>query len=98
MDLEGGSWFKENVCRKVGSGTYTLLWLDRLVGEVPLGERFSRLFDLAVDKWVSLAHMQVLGWGRAVRLVSGGVVCWLGRRSWPRTVRWFFLTFNCLLM
>jgi len=37
--------------------------LDRWAGEVPLRERFSRLFDLALDKCVSVADMQALGWG-----------------------------------
>jgi len=60
---EGGvSWFSERVLRKVGDGVDTLFWCDRWLGEVPLCQRFARLFELAVDKSISVASMFVLGW------------------------------------
>jgi len=87
VGFEAGIFYEENACRKVGIGTNTLFCSYRWVGRVPLRERFSRLFNLAVDKWVSVADMEALGWGRAVRLGSGGVVCCVGRRNYQRSAR-----------
>jgi hypothetical protein len=43
--------------RRVGDGTETLFWYDRWIWEVPLCERFSRLFDLTENKSMSVANL-----------------------------------------
>lgn len=48
--------------RKVGDGTNTLFWYDRWLGDVPLCRRFSRLFELAVNKLSTMANVFSLGW------------------------------------
>lgn len=62
VGFQGGSWFNENVVRRVGNEADTYFWLDRWLGEVPFWIRFRQLFDLAKDRWVSIAYMVVLGW------------------------------------
>lgn len=42
-----GSWFDDNLRRKVGDGVSTLFWTDNWVDGVPLCNVFSRLFDLS---------------------------------------------------
>jgi len=59
---EGEGWFAGMVSRRVGDGENTLFWLDRWVGNVPLCQRFSRLFNLAENKLVSVATTFSLGW------------------------------------
>lgn len=46
-----------------GNGTYAFFWTDRWLGEIPLCNKFRRLFDFAEDKWVSVAAICDLGWG-----------------------------------
>jgi hypothetical protein len=58
----GEGWFAERVTQKVGNGADTLFWYDRWLGGSPLCERFSRLFDLAEDKAISVATLLSLGW------------------------------------
>lgn len=41
-----GGWFTDNLRLKVGNGATALFWLDRWVGDVPLRDKFRRLFDL----------------------------------------------------
>ena len=63
-----GSWFDGNVRRMVGDGRTTLFWFDHWVGEMPLRIKFSRLFDLAINKECMVEEMASLGWeveGRA---------------------------------
>ena len=50
--IAGGDneWFSECVVWRVGDGEATLFWHDRWCGDVAFRERFSRLFDLAVNK------------------------------------------------
>jgi len=57
----GVGWFKENVVRKVVNGANTLFWLDPWVGEAPLCVQFGRLYDLALNKSISVADMFMLG-------------------------------------
>jgi len=62
------SWFDRNVRRMVGDGRTTLFWFDHWVGEMPLRIKFSRLFDLAINKECMVEEMASLGWeveGRA---------------------------------
>ncbi|XP_024628879.1 uncharacterized protein [Medicago truncatula] len=58
----GGSWFADRVASRVGSGTDTLFWQDRWLGDVPLCRRFGRLFDLSIYKSGTVAEMFSLGW------------------------------------
>jgi len=47
----------------VGNGKNIYFWSDVLVGGVSFKERFSRLLELSVDKWVSVFDLFQLGWG-----------------------------------
>ena len=57
-----GGWFSERVSRKLGDETSTLFWYDRWLGDVLLCRRFSRLFELAVEKSSTVASMLAPGW------------------------------------
>jgi hypothetical protein len=46
----------------VRDGTGTLFLSDPWMGEIPLCERFGRLFDLAATKSCTVATMYALGW------------------------------------
>ncbi|GAU24253.1 hypothetical protein TSUD_23900, partial [Trifolium subterraneum] len=59
----GGRWFGEHVAKRVGDGSDTFFWTDPWVGEIPLCERFGRLFELAETKMCTVAEMCSLGWG-----------------------------------
>ena len=69
-----GSWFEDNVRRIVGGGGSTFFWSDNWVGDVPLRVKFPRLFDLAVDKWVTVQQMTSRGWAE-----GGGAWEWRRR-------------------
>jgi len=77
----GEGWFRDNVERKVGDGIDTSFWLDPWVGDAPLCVRYGRVFDLAVNKSISVADMCVLGWEEGGRRGSGVEGCGPGRRS-----------------
>ena len=38
----------------VGSGSSTLFWFDRWIGDLPLAARFPKLFSIAVDPRFSI--------------------------------------------
>ncbi|GAU16150.1 hypothetical protein TSUD_297800 [Trifolium subterraneum] len=57
-----GRWFGEHVSRRVGDGSDTFFWTDPWVDEIPLCERFARLYDLAENKLCTMAEMCSLGW------------------------------------
>jgi len=61
--LQREPWFSNHVCRVVGDGKQTYFWSDVWVGGVSFKDRFSRLFELAVDKWVFVFDLCQLGWG-----------------------------------
>ena len=66
-DGEGESdcwWFSHNVMRKLGDGAETLFWSHRWIDGVPLSVRFSRLFDLAENKIITVANFFSLGLAR----------------------------------
>jgi hypothetical protein len=73
---EGGRWFVDRVVSRVGSGTNTLFWHDRWLGDVPLCRRFSRLFDLSLNKNKTVGEMFSLGWE------EGGATWGCRRRLW----------------
>jgi len=58
-----GRWFDSNSRRVVGNGRNASFWFDRWVGDVPLRDKFPRLFDLAVDKEALVVDMATRGWG-----------------------------------
>jgi hypothetical protein len=62
VGVVGGGWFAENVVRRVGNGVETLFWTDPWLGGVSLSVRYRRLFDLAINKSISVATMCELGW------------------------------------
>lgn len=62
VGLGVGDWFGDNVRRVVGGGDRTFFWTDNWVGGVPLKVQFPRLFDLAVEKWVTVKEMEGRGW------------------------------------
>ena len=55
------SWFSHNACLIVGYGTSTLFWLDRWCGDIPLRDRFHRLYDLFENKLSTVVQMSDLG-------------------------------------
>lgn len=70
-----GRWFDNNIQRVLGDGRNTLFWHDMWVGDIPLCDKFPRLFDLAVDKEGSVEEMSRLGWeeGRSVVMAAAFV-------------------------
>ena len=68
---EGDGWFAERVSKKVGNGADTFFWYDRWLGGIPLCQRFSRLFDLAKNKSITVATSFSLGWEEGVRRGTG---------------------------
>jgi hypothetical protein len=77
----GEGWFSSCVARRVGDGEDTLFWHDRWCDDIPLKVRFGRLFDLALNKSITVKDMFEHGWGRRVRLGSGVGCCGCGRKS-----------------
>jgi hypothetical protein len=80
---EGGEgWFGSGIRRQVGDGGETNFWRDCWCGNVPFCVRFRRLFDLAINKVVTVRNMfqqgLEVGGGRG----SGVVACGFGRKSW----------------
>lgn len=60
----------------MGDGVDTFFWHDPWLGRVPLGVRFRRLFDLAVDNSCMVFHMSSRGWE------AGGAGWRWRRRLW----------------
>lgn len=56
------NWFEENIRRVVGDWRDTLFSHDTWLGDVSLRVKFSRLFDLAVEKESSVEDMWRRGW------------------------------------
>lgn len=71
MGLAVGSWFNDNTCRVVENGSSTYFWTDNWVGGVPLRDKYSMLFDMAVRRGSTVAEMATLGWE-----VGGGAWVW----------------------
>jgi len=98
VGVGSGSWFDDNVGREVGDGAQTLFWWDPWIDDLVLKNSFSRLFDLATHKVTTTAEMYSFGWGLRVKLGSGGVVCWLGRKRESENVVIFYLILFCSLL
>jgi len=80
---EGGEgWFASCVRRHLGDGVDTDFWRGCWCGNVPLCERFRRLYELAVNKVVTVRNMFLLGLEVDGGRGSGVVVFEFGRKSW----------------
>ncbi|GAU17363.1 hypothetical protein TSUD_232390 [Trifolium subterraneum] len=78
VGLMDSRWLKDNNIRKVGDGRNTLFWTEPWLEDCPLDRSFSRLFDLAENKFITVADMHGLGWG-----VDGEAWKWRRRlRAW----------------
>jgi hypothetical protein len=53
----GINWFSQNVSKKVGNGAQTNFWVDRWIGEIPLKDRFPRLFSISRQKEATVAEI-----------------------------------------
>ncbi|GAU10307.1 hypothetical protein TSUD_421680, partial [Trifolium subterraneum] len=62
IGLSIGRWFENNISRKVGNGEGTLFWKDSWLEGGSLSTRFNRLFELALDKNITVADMYRRGW------------------------------------
>ncbi|GAU10380.1 hypothetical protein TSUD_422790, partial [Trifolium subterraneum] len=60
--LGDARWLLDNITRRVGDGCETRFWTDPWLLDSPLQRSFGRLFDLAVDKNISVADMFAAGW------------------------------------
>lgn len=60
----------------MGDGADTDFWRDCWCGSVPLCERFRRLYDLAINKAITVRNMFLLG------VEDGGGAWWWRRRLW----------------
>jgi len=63
IDSGGDSWFEGCVERRVGDGEDTLFWHDRWCGDASLRVCFTKLYDLALNKSITVKDMFLLGWG-----------------------------------
>lgn len=54
-------WLKDNICRKVGDGRFTLFWVDLWFDNVLLATSFNMLFELAENKLPTM-EIFLLGW------------------------------------
>ncbi|PNY08829.1 cysteine-rich receptor-like protein kinase [Trifolium pratense] len=61
-DVGVGSWFGDNVVKRLGDGEKTLFWKDNWVDGTSLKSQFGRLYDLCLDKKVTVVDMRRLGW------------------------------------
>lgn len=51
---EQGGWMHENLERQMGDGNSTLFWKDSWIGEAALKDEFPRLFNVCLDKDITL--------------------------------------------
>jgi hypothetical protein len=66
-------WFRQGVVKKLGNDVNTSFWCDIWVGDVPLRDRFPRLFSISNQKEMSVS---------SVRRDLNGTTCW--DLSWRR--------------
>jgi hypothetical protein len=53
----GVNWFSQCVIKKVGNEALTSFWADKWIGELPLKDRFPRLFSISNQKEASVAEI-----------------------------------------
>jgi hypothetical protein len=81
------NWFSQAVNKKLGNEALTSFWRDKWIGEIPLCDRFPRLFSISTQKEASVEEV------RNQTSVSGD---W--RLEWRRRFfEWEKLLFNDLL-
>jgi hypothetical protein len=51
------NWFSHGVLKKLGDGRFTSFWCDKWVGDLPLCDRFPRLFSISINKEASVAEV-----------------------------------------
>jgi hypothetical protein len=56
--VEDGSWFGQNIERRVGRGDDTRFWKDSWLGSPPLCDRFPRLFSISLQQNASVEEMR----------------------------------------
>lgn len=56
-------WLLDNITRQMGDGVSTLFWADPWLDGKPLCKAFMRLFQLAENKFETVANMFSRGWG-----------------------------------
>ncbi|KAK2414519.1 hypothetical protein QL285_037103 [Trifolium repens] len=61
-EVGDGRWYVDNVVKRVGDGETTLFWKDNWVDGISLKSQFDRLFDLCLDKEVTVADMHRREW------------------------------------
>lgn len=76
VGMTTGGWFSKDLCLNVSNDATTLLRLDWWVANIPLRDRFHRLFDLSANQLSTVADMFDLGWGE-----GGEAWKWM-RRLW----------------
>jgi len=79
---EEDGWFAEKATKKVGNGAGTFFWYDRWLGGIPLCHCFSRSFDLAENKSITVATSFSLGWEEGARRGGGRGDCGRGKKLW----------------
>ncbi|GAU42798.1 hypothetical protein TSUD_34420 [Trifolium subterraneum] len=64
FETDGGaeSWLVDNVVKQLGDEEKTLFWKDKWVDGILLKSQFGRLFDLSLDKEVTVADMCTCRW------------------------------------
>jgi hypothetical protein len=75
------NWFAQNVVKKLGNDTHTSFWDDIWVGNLPLKDRFPRLFSISTQKEAtgqSFMLIMKVGIGSS----CGGEDCLCGRRNY----------------
>jgi hypothetical protein len=52
------NWFSQAVNKKLGNGALTSFWRDKWIGEIPLCDRFPRLFSISTQKEASVEEVR----------------------------------------
>jgi len=91
-------WFDCNLRRIMGNGSGTFFWTNNWVRGIPLGVRFSRLFELTENRWGPVMEMSKLGWGEGERRGGGGGDYSHGKRITLGNVFLCYVTLFCRLM
>nr|KYP43727.1 hypothetical protein KK1_034807 [Cajanus cajan] len=61
-NLVSNEWLPSNCYKVIGNGVYTKFWLDKWVGHGILTHRFSRLYQITINKNGSIAEMSKWEW------------------------------------
>jgi hypothetical protein len=61
IGVESGSWFEENILKRLGNGLNIFFWSDCWVETASFMDRFRKLYDLSIHKELSVGEMYALG-------------------------------------